>query len=275
MAANNLMFHETFQPELTYISKILELAVESERGDKYQISALTGIPTGEKKGKVEPHIRYAKYMGLIDYSVEKGIYSLHTTQLGDQVWNQDKYLHEILTLWLLHYGMTREKVGAPQWEYIIKKINNGFNTEITNNRLNSVIQQDFAISSADVQKAFGVVRSSYSSGCFSNLYYLNWEDSISFEEKSEQIEYGYLYAYALLDSWNSHFPDKKEITLPEIIDELMFGKVFGLCDDEIDSILETLQDKGIISVNRQLYPLTVVKTMEMDEVIPKLYSMLM
>ena len=82
MATNNLMFHETFQPELTYISKVLELAVAGERGDKFQISALSGIPTGEKKGKVEPHIKYAKYMGLVDYRVEKGIYTLSATKLG-------------------------------------------------------------------------------------------------------------------------------------------------------------------------------------------------
>ena len=55
----------------------------------------------------------------------------------------------------------------------------------------------------------------------------------------------------------------------------MFGKVFGLSDDEIDAILESLQDKGVISINRQLFPITIVKTMDTEEVISNLYSMLM
>lgn len=275
MAANNLMFHETFQPELTYISKVLELAVAGERGDKFQISALSGIPTGEKKGKVEPHIKYAKYMGLIDYHVEKGIYTLSATKLGLKVWEQDKYLHELLTVWLLHYCISRDMFGAPQWEYIVKKANVGFNLEVSNSHLNSLIQKEFDISNGDVQKAFGVVKSSYMSGCFSSIYYLAWEDNLAYEEKSEQIEYEFLYAYALLDSWSMLFPEKTELTMPEITDDLMFGKVFGLSDDEIDAILESLQDKGVISINRQLFPITIVKTMDTEEAISNLYSMLM
>ena len=60
MANSTLFFHETFQPEGCV-------------GDKYKISELTGIPTGQKKGKVEPHIRYAKYMGLLDYCCTRGL----------------------------------------------------------------------------------------------------------------------------------------------------------------------------------------------------------
>ena len=49
--ANNVFFHETFQPELTYVAKILELAIDMYNGDKFDISERTGIPTGKEKGK--------------------------------------------------------------------------------------------------------------------------------------------------------------------------------------------------------------------------------
>ena len=55
----SLEFHETFKPEAPYISKILKLASENYSGTKYEISGISGIPTGEQKGKVEPHIKYA------------------------------------------------------------------------------------------------------------------------------------------------------------------------------------------------------------------------
>lgn len=273
--ANDLLFHETFQPEIVYISKILELAVEEESGDKFGISKLTGIPTGDKKGKVEPHIKYAQYMGLINYICNRGVYSLSATALGKEIWKQDKYLHETLTLWLLHYCISRENVGAPQWWFFIRKVNCGFNITLSSNYVNSQIKKEFNILEGDIAKNFGVVKNSYLSGCFSNLYYLNWGDELVYEEKTEQIEFCYLYAYALLDSWSDIFPEKKELILPTIIEDLSFGKIFGLNDEEIDSVLCTLQDKGIISINRQLFPITVVRTSEVGNVIESLYSMLM
>lgn len=275
MANSTLFFHETFQPELGYISKLLELGAEGFSGDKYKISELTGIPTGKEKGKVEPHIRYAKYMGLLDYSVTRGVYDLSLTKIGEEVLQQDKYLHESLTLWLLHYFISRRELGAPQWGFLVHKANKGFATELTPDFLSSLAQKEFDISSAEVTKAFGVVKNSYMSGCFSNLYYLEWDEKIVFEEQREQIEFEYLYAYALIDSWERMFPDKKEITLSEVLEDLSFGKVFGLNDEDIDSVLSTLEERRIISINRQLFPITIVRTMELEEIIGLVYSVLM
>ena len=49
-----LEFHETFQPEMTYIAKILKLASENYAGTKFEISDCTGIPTGKQKAKLSP-----------------------------------------------------------------------------------------------------------------------------------------------------------------------------------------------------------------------------
>lgn len=275
MANTALFFHETFQPELGYISKLLELGTEKFSGDKYKISELTGIPTGKEKGKVEPHIRYAKYMGLLDYSVSRGVYDLSLSKIGEEVLRQDRYLHETLTLWLLHYFISRRELGAPQWGFLVHKANKGFATGLTAEFLSTLIQKEYEISSTEVTKAFGVVKNSYMSGCFSNLHYIDWDDKIIFEEQREQIEFEYLYAYALLDGWSNLFPEKKELTLPEVLEELSFGKVFGLNDEDVDSVLSTLEDRRIISINRQLFPITIVRTMGLEEIIGLVYSVLM
>jgi hypothetical protein len=86
---SQLKFHETFQPELSYIAKLLELADRDYAGDKYEISELTGIPTGKQKGKVEPHIKYAAYMGLISFTNEKGVYTLNISDVGKELFEQD------------------------------------------------------------------------------------------------------------------------------------------------------------------------------------------
>lgn len=275
MANTALFFHETFQPELGYISKLLELGAGKFSGDKYKISEITGIPTGKEKGKVEPHIRYARYMGLLEYSVTRGLYDLSLTRIGEEVLRQDKYLHEALTLWLLHYFISRREQGAPQWGFLVHKANKGFAAELTSEFFSSMAQKEFDLSSTEITKAFGVVKNSYMSGCFSNIYYLDWNERIVFEEQREQIEFEYLYAYALIDSWNYMFPEKKELTILEVLDDLSFGKVFGLNDEDVDSVLSTLEERRIISINRQLFPITIVRTMGIEEIIGLIYSVLM
>ncbi len=275
MDSKNLLFHETFQPEMNYIAKILELAINDYSGDKFHISEITGIPTGKEKGKVEPHIKYCKYMGLIDYAYSNGTYELSATPVGKEVWNQDKYIHEQLTMWLMHYMISRKDKGAPQWVFVDRSLNQGFNSELSSTYVSSSAQKEFGIASADVTKAFGVVKSSYQSGCFSSLNYLDWDAKLKFKEKTEEIEFGYLYAYVLADSWDELFPDKKEITFTDIINTIEFGKIFGLNDEDVDGVLDTLENIGVIKLNRQLYPVTVVRTADKDEILGNIYSLLM
>ncbi len=273
--ADNLNFHETFQPETTYITRILELAVDGFKGDKFRISEITGIPTGDKKGKVEPHIKYSSYMGLTDYTYNRGVYKLLATKLGAEVWRQDRYMHEDLTLWLLHYCMTRQNMGAPQWSYLVRKVHEGFNSTVSTSHISSMLQKDYEVSSTDAGKAVSVMRSSYTTGVFSNIQYLEWEEKLKFKEKMEEIQFKYLYAYALLMSWEMIFPEKKEITLTEISEDLCIGKVFGFNDEELDSVLSTLADNRIISINRQLFPITIIRTSSSEEMLKKMYSALM
>ena len=88
-----LEFHKTFSAETGYVSKILQLAIEKISGTKDELSKISGIPTGKTSGKVIPHIKYAAYMGLIDYSVDgKGVYALSATKLGEEIFMQDPFL---------------------------------------------------------------------------------------------------------------------------------------------------------------------------------------
>ena len=273
--AETLNFHETFQPEDTYISKILELASDGFEGDKYTISEIAGIPTGEKKGKVIPHIKYSKYMGLVDYSCNKGVFKLTLTNLGSEMWRQDKYLHEDLSLWLMHYGICRPEFGAPQWSYLIRKLNKGFNSDLSNSFIASILQKEFGVSGGDASKSVSVMKSSYSSGIFERIQYADWDENLIFNEKCENVEYRFLYAYILLNSWEILFPSKMEITLSEVLTDLCYGKIMGFNDEEVDSVLSRMSDDGYISINRQLFPVTVIKMASSNDVIDVLYSALM
>jgi hypothetical protein len=96
-----------------------------------------------------------------------------------------------------------------------------------------------------------------------------------FLEHQEKFDLSFVYAYALLDSWDRLFPDKQEITDFELKDELGFNKIFGLNEDECNYVIDALADEGIITVNRQLYPATLIRTSNLSGIISRLYSRLL
>ena len=269
-----LKFHETFQPESAYLAKILDLASQSYSGTKFEISDITGIPTGKQKGKVEPHIKYASYMGLVDYNVDKGVYHLSLTELGNEVFVQDKFLHETLTQWICHYEISRKDVGAPQWAYIVHNGHSGYyqynSSSYHLDKANALFSTDI-----DFEEMFGVVKRSYTDGFFSGINYLKWEDSVEYIEHSENSELVFVYAFAILDSWKRMFPQKSEITITELLEVIEFGKIFNVNEEEVDGILDSLCNEGLLRLNRQLYPPTVIATANSDEVICNLYNRLL
>lgn len=269
-----LKFHETFQPESAYLAKILDLASQSYSGTKFEISDITGIPTGKQKGKVEPHIKYTSYMGLVDYNVDKGVYHLSLTELGNEVFVQDKFLHETLTQWICHYEISRKDVGAPQWAYIV---HNGHSGYYQYNSSSYHLDKANALFSTDIyfEEMFGVVKRSYTDGFFSGINYLKWEDSVEYIEHSENPELVFVYALAILDSWKRMFPQKSEITITELLEVIEFGKIFNVNEEEVDGILDSLCNEGLLRLNRQLYPPTVIATANSDEVICNLYNRLL
>ena len=271
---SQLKFHETFQPEVTYIAAILDLAASEFQGTKFEISEYTGIPTGKQKGKVEPSIKYAAFMGLVSYTCEKGVYSLRLTNLGKEVFEQDKYLHEDLTKWLCHVALSRPKEGAPQWAFLVHEAHCGFTQELSSEHLLRKANAFFDVN-ISFEEMFGVVRRSYMDGFFSELDYAAWSEALSFSEHMETPELLFVYGYALISNWDILLPSKKEITMGEVEETLGLGKIFGLPLDEINCVLDSLADENILHVNRQLFPATVVRTSEKEEIIANLYSRLL
>jgi hypothetical protein len=271
---SKLKFHESFQPEQSYISKVLILAAEEFKGSKFDISDSTGIPTGMQKGKVEPSIKYANFMGLIDFSIEKGEYSLKLTPLGNEVYSQDRYLHEKLTIWLCHYGITHPTEGAPQWSYLVHRVHPGYLSKLSSEYL---LSQAKKVLNVDIsfEELFGVVKRSYLDGYFGSLDFLEWGSGISFREAFENQELIYAYGYAILNSWECLLHDKDEITILELQEIIGFGRTFGLNENETDLVLDVLAGEGLLSLNRQLYPPTIIRTAHANDVIANLYSRLL
>ena len=120
----SLNFHETFPPTLRYIAEIVQLAANNFIGDKEEISEITGIPTGSGTGKVVPHIKYAKFMGLIENDiVSAGKYNLQLTPLGRLIYSEDKYFMDRISKYLINYFLCDKEEGAPHWSFLFNNFN--------------------------------------------------------------------------------------------------------------------------------------------------------
>lgn len=268
----NLNFHETFYPELSYISKILNIAEQNFIGTKEDIAFETGIPTGLNSGKVKPHIKYAQYMGLINVNINKSKFELSLTELGKLVFIEDRFILENITKLLLHYGLTREVKGAPQWSFLFNNTNyileNPISVETIRKKANVFFSKEVEL---------GVVRNTYlkqdSLGALKLIDLINQD--VVFKKQDVQKEYVYLYAYCLLNSWEYKLGlNVSEITLDDLLNKLNYNKIFCLDTESIDEILWLLERYNVVKVNRQLYPITIIKNLMSSDVIFNIYSLL-
>ncbi|MFI3254047.1 MAG: hypothetical protein R3Y63_06870 [Eubacteriales bacterium] len=269
---SQLAFHQTFQPEFQCIAKLLALGEYT--GTKEEISEITGIPTGKQKGKVEPNIRYAVFMGLLHHSLTQGVHALSPTPLGQEVLAQDSYLQEDLTRWLCHANVTSPVSGAPQWKFLVHQAHNGFHETQSNDFFIEKGQELFPLA-LGFSEIFGVTRRCYQDGCFAPLGFLDWEEHLSYLPQNNQYDLLYLYGYTLLTQWELLFPDQREITLPLFQQDIGLARTFGLSEEIESQVLDDLAGEGILSVNRQLHPPTLIATSQSMALLPKLYSRLL
>ncbi len=267
MKRYDIEFHKTFQPTDLYITKIMELSETKYTGTKEDISSITGIPTGKTSGKVIPHIRYANFMGLIDYENNGSVYRLFLTKLGEIVLKEDKYLFESVTKWLCHYFISDIDNGAYLFSFLYKylpfQLDSPISKELIERNIKEVFQRDYDI---------GIVRRTYTEGFLKTLGIFNWDDSLIINSMYYKNELKYIYAYTLLYSWEKDFPDERELTVDFISDTLYWSRRFGFDTTETLYVLEELETLGSVKLNKQLYPCTVIKLAHSEDYITKLYS---
>lgn len=268
----NINFAQTFKPEKQYISSILNIANKCEPMTAKKISLETGIPMGERSGKVIPHIEYAKFMGLIDYEkVDSATFKISLTELGRTVYSEDKGLRENLTLSLLNSMLCREIEGAPIWDVMFSSILPKYHGKI---EIEDAIKElNLLYENKVTRKNFSPFLNSYSD-IFLQLSILNTEKTDTIEILHNfQIDkdFAYLYCYILFSYWDDFFAERIEITADEF-KKLNFGLKLNCSAETEYKILELLNEKQLIRLNRQLTPYTIMKNSSKEQLLKKLYS---
>lgn len=272
MSGINLNFHQTFPPEREHIGRLLMLADEMDFMTKEQIFQATGIPTGARSGKVVPHIRYAHYMGLLNVEQEQTRYRLTKSALGQEVARVDPFLVEPISQLLCHYTLT-SRAGAPLWHFIVREYLATHGTTVNRSNVKRAAQARFG-----TKVTLSPFVSSYSRdtsfGPLGLLQVSRERDTWSFEPHAYDRVFRYVYAYTLLTEWDRHSPDIREVTLDDVVTRFEWGWAFLWDTPSVLDALSSLQDLAVVKLNRQLDPVTVIRTMATETVLLKLFSLL-
>lgn len=264
----NLNFHQTFPPTLEYIGNILDLCDFKEPLTKFEISDITGIPTGKSSGKVEPHIKYAEYMGLVEDQKENGKHFLIATNLGREIKKEDPGFQENITKLVCHTRLTSKNSGAIIWSAILRDIlpnyKNGIEDIVLQDELKKLVFKEVNLSP---------FYSTYSK-TFQDLNLIKRNKTMTYINKlNYDKEFLYAYAYSFLYEYEKIYPHSSEITANDL-QTLKFNCAFGWGEKEQYQALEYFAEAGIIKLNRQLTPFTIIKVKNSVEMIGLIYSLL-
>ena len=268
----DINFHQTFKPERNYISELLQVAEEAKNVTLEELSNMTGIPQGKSSGKLVPHLKYAQYMGLITYTSKNGEYSIELTNLGAEILDQDMSLTEDVSLLVLNANLVSSSSEAEPWSFC-------FNDYFRKYGKSS--KYDYFLKEVELRYGnkikFGPFLKTYEE-MFSQLELLlinsdkaSNDESMVFRKINCKQELLPAIGYLFYDSWDRKFPDDVEITSTQL-GKMDFRCLFGWSNLEELDALERLSDYGLIRMNKQLMPFTIIRLKEKKDLIKSLYS---
>lgn len=264
----NFYFHESFQPQLIYLSEILKLAIENFEGSKNEVSNITGIPTGESSGKIMPNIKYLNYMGLINYEEVNKVLKLKATELGNIIYNNDPYMMEKITKIIMHYNLTRLNKGAPQWSFLFRSYEYNFNENLM---IKNIINNGELKFGKDIK--IGPLKTLYTKGDFKEISLFDIDgENILFKEVYPSYECNNAYGYLLLKEWEEVITNSDEITINELLNDIKWNRGLGFDYDTTIEILDELMIRGVIKLNKQFNPITIIKNTDSKNIINCLYD---
>ena len=253
-------FHNTFPPDINYLSRLLAYADGTVRSPE-TISKLTGIPQGRSTGKVNPHLYYLMLMGLLEED------RATLTPLGQLVLREDPGCQEPITQWLMHSNLT-SVTGADMWHYVYRDLLPNNEYSISLNFLEERIAARYG-----AQTRYAVITSCYTKGLTALHYIDATETLLTVTQQKPRSDYLYLYGYELLREWEALYPEVHELTEPQLL-AMHSAACFGLSQDQWFDILVELCSKGLLRLNRQLTPYTAIRMAQSEAAAQKLYSLL-
>ena len=280
-----LNFPQTFLPERRLLSQLLPFAGAGGSGDKVEIGAQTGIPTGASTGKVEPMIHFARGMGLVRAERSAGRWQLALTELGRVVAAGDPYLSQPATLWLLHLmlcrrcGLSTPAAGiADAWFALFAegglRLGNGFTRAAY---LDYLTQRHGA--KGYLRGLSGLVPRCYlEPRCLGPIGALALDEGVAgaatYLRRPAPAERAYFPVYAayLYVVWDDLFPDDAQLAVDDVFAESRALAVLGWDRATASRWLDWMADQGLIQIDRQTGNALALRLRETQQVVTGIYD---
>jgi hypothetical protein len=280
-----LNFPQDFLPERRLLSQLLPFAGAGGHGDKVQIGAQTGIPTGASTGKVEPMIHYSRGMGLLQAERSAGCWQLALTELGKMVAATDPYLSQPVTLWLLHLMLCRRHgLGIPAtgiadaWFALFAegglRLGNCFTRAAY---LDCLTERHGA--KGYLRGLSGLVPRCYREpGCLGPIGALVVDEGVTgsatYVRRPAPLERAYFPAFSVYfyTVWDDLYPDDAQLAADEFFAESRALAVLGWDRATASRWLDWMTDHGLIQIDRQTGRALLLRLLDTRQVITGIYD---
>jgi hypothetical protein len=260
-------FHKTFIPERQYIHAMLRFAASGRKGTYQEIASVTGIPMGKSSGKVPAILDYCRGMGLIKLigNGRSAVKRPELTPFGRIVFLEDPHLKERITQWIAHFNLCSVLTGAETWYQTFFA-----GSQVLGMRFHrSSLEEHLSLAyKCNTRNLIGpVIRMYEDDAAFSGCGVLSEEKNTVVRRPAPiNAEYGFAYGAWVLQLIADHFPKANHITLAELDNKGGWKTIPGWNIDESHRVIELIERKGIVAVDRQMTPwiirplLTTVET---------------
>lgn len=261
-----LNFHQTFVPERRLITALMEYAASGQEGTLYQMSEQTGIPMGKSSGKMPAILNYCKGMGLIAVSRKDDQRIKPTlTPFGNTVYLSDRYLGEELTQWLVHLNLCRRDVGAVLWNRVFGEGTRTLGISFSCPKLEEYLVSHFGRSK---KTRTGPLLATYrDDAALARAGILRFENDVITRNKAPiKSTWATAYSALMLEMFEAFFAGQFQVTVTDFAEETL---LFDIClwqESDIDSMLSLVQNRGFVSVDRQIWPWVIEKRANSESV---------
>lgn len=265
-------FHKTFLPERQYINAILRFAAKGGAGDIQAIGSDTGIPTGKSSGKVAPTLDYCRGMGLITLSDDRSATKRpELTPFGRVVLLEDPYLKQQITQWIAHLNLCNPISGSDTWHRAFFDGTHILGMEFTRDQLEDYLASSYMTPRG---KLIGPLIRMYEDGASFSICGALSEDNNIIRRNIAPIsdEFGNGYGAWLIKLIEEHFPGIGQVTVTELDTIAGWRTIPGWNASDTQKILEIIDRKGLIIVDRQMNPWILRCNEKNTSVWPKIYN---
>jgi hypothetical protein len=247
-------FHRTFKPERQYVNAMLRYAASGREGSMLDISKATGIPTGASTGKVPAILDYCLGMGLISVNENSSaIKKPELTNFGRVLLLEDPYLKIELSQWIAHFNMCNRFSGADVWYHVFWEDSLSLGMSFTRESLDSILRVIYKTNKGNM---IGPMVGTYEDEAAFKLCNVLSESENLISRKSAPIsdDLGRGYGAWILQMIEDYFPRNQQISITELDEKCGWRTIPGWSIASSLSVLELIERKGLIKVDRQMKP---------------------